>query len=239
VRYLAFATDYDGTLAHDSRVDEATLAGLERLHGSGRRLILVTGRELEELLRVFPRVDLFDRVVAENGALLYRPDTRAEQVLGERPSAKFIEALRKRGVGPISVGRVIVATWEPHQADVLDVIRELGLELEVIFNKGAVMVLPTGINKATGLAAALAELRLSAQHTVGIGDGENDHAFLDACACGVAVSNALPTLKNRADFVTSADHGAGVVELIDRIIANDLVDLTPRPDRYSNENTRD
>ena len=50
-----------------------------------------------------------------------------------------------------------MATWEPHQATVLDVIKKLGLELEIIFNKGAVMILPSGINKATGLAAALAE----------------------------------------------------------------------------------
>jgi hypothetical protein len=46
-----------------------------------------------------------------------------------------------------------VATWEPHQATVLEAIRELGLEHHIIFNKGAVMVLPPGINKAAGLEA--------------------------------------------------------------------------------------
>ena len=69
MRYLALATDYDGTLAKDGRVDEPTLEALERFRDSGRRLILVTGRELDELLEVFPQVDLFERVVAENGAL--------------------------------------------------------------------------------------------------------------------------------------------------------------------------
>jgi hypothetical protein len=52
--------------------------------------------------------------------------------------------LIERGVGPISVGRVIVATWEPHENTVLKTIRDCGLELQVIFNKGAVMVLPAG-----------------------------------------------------------------------------------------------
>src|SRR5579864_9049189 len=134
MRYLALCCDYDGTLAHDGRVDSATLAGLERLLASGRRLVLVTGRELPDLQATFPRLDLFERVVAENGALLVRPAAREEKPLAERPPDKFIDLLRRRGVGPISVGRVIVATWRPHENAVLQAIRELGLELQVIFN---------------------------------------------------------------------------------------------------------
>jgi hypothetical protein len=70
----------------------------------------------------------------------------------------------------------------------------------------------------------LRDLQLSAHNVAGIGDAENDHAFLDLCECSVAVSNALGPLKERADIVTAGDHGAGVVELIDRMIANDLAD---------------
>src|SRR5207253_738882 len=81
MRYLALATDYDGTLAHDGRVDDAAVKALERLRESGRRLLLVTGRELEELLAICPRIELFDRIVAENGALLYRPKGREEKAL--------------------------------------------------------------------------------------------------------------------------------------------------------------
>ncbi|MEH2119451.1 hypothetical protein [Nostoc sp.] len=66
--------------------------------------------------------------------------------------------LRDRQVKPLSVGRVIVATWHPQETIVLETIRQMGLELQVILNKGAVMVLPSGINKATGLAAALDEM---------------------------------------------------------------------------------
>ena len=89
-----------------------------------------------------------------------------------REAASSAASRRCRSAGPI------VATWEPHETVVLEAIHELGLELQIIFNKGAVMVLPSGVNKATGLAAALEELRLSAHNVVGIGDAENDHAFL-------------------------------------------------------------
>jgi len=232
MRYHVLATDYDGTLAHDGRVDKPTLEALQRIKESGRTLVLVTGRELDELLDVFPELDIFHRVVAENGALLYRPAEREEQTLAEPPPAEFVERLKARGVGPISVGRVIVATWEPHQSAVLDVVREMGLELQVIFNKGAVMVLPSGVNKATGLDAALRDLGLSAHNVVGIGDAENDHAFLASSECAVAVSNALDVLKERADWTTSRDHGAGVVELIERLEADDLAEFEPRLTRH-------
>jgi Mrp family chromosome partitioning ATPase len=105
---------------------------------------------------------------------------------------------------------------------VLEAIRDSGLELQVIFNKGAVMVLPDGVNKATGLAAALDVMELSPRNVVGIGDAENDHAFLRMCECSVAVANALATVKETAGLVTSKARGEGVEELIDLLIETDL-----------------
>lgn len=233
MRYHVLACDYDGTLASNGAVDEKTMEALNRLRQSGRKLVMVTGRELEDLMRVFPHTEIFERVVAENGALLYRPDSREEVVLGEQPDDEFIRLLREKGVSPLSVGRAIVATWEPRETTVLEAIRELGLEWQIIFNKGAVMVLPSGINKATGFAAALTEMGLSAHNAVGVGDAENDHSFLSLCECSVAVSNALPLVKERADFVTRSDHGSGVVELIERILASDLEELEPRLERHN------
>jgi len=233
MRYHALACDYDGTIAHHGRVDDETVAALGRLRDTGRRLILVTGRELQDLLAICPHVELFDRVVAENGAVVYRPDTREEKLLGEPPPEPFVRALRERDVSPIAVGRVIVATWKPHETTVLEVIRDLGLELHVTFNKDAVMVLPAGLSKATGLAEALRELGLSAHNVVGVGDAENDHAFLRLCECRVAVANALPMLKATADLVTRRDDGAGVRELIERLIADDLRDVEPRLGRHN------
>jgi HAD superfamily hydrolase (TIGR01484 family) len=224
MRYQILATDYDGTLAADGHVDEPTLAALERLLATGRRLILVTGRELPEILELFPRIDLFEWVVAENGALLYRPGTREERPLAPPPSEKLLRRLRNGGVAPLSTGRVIVATREPNEKAVLEAIRDLGLEMQVIFNKGAVMVLPAGINKATGLTAVLKEMGLSAHNAVGVGDAENDHAFLRLCEFSAAVANALPAVKETAHLVTANHHGAGVAELIDALVATDLHD---------------
>lgn len=232
---LALATDYDGTVAHDGVVDAGTLAALERLKDSGRKLILITGRELDDLLRAFKPVKLFDRVVAENGALLYRPETGVETVLGQAPPPAFVETLRQE-IGPhVSTGRVVVATWVPHQTTVLRTIQDMGLDLQVIFNKEAVMVLPSGMDKASGLAAALRELGLAPHNVVGVGDAENDHAFLALCGCSAAVSNAVPWLKERVDLVTAGDHGRGVAELIERIRATDRCELEQSTNGRSHE----
>jgi hydroxymethylpyrimidine pyrophosphatase-like HAD family hydrolase len=126
------------------------------------------------------------------------------------------------GVSPISVGHVIVATWEPHQAAVLETIKEQGLDLQIIFNKGAVMILPAGVNKATGLEAALNHFKIKPAEVVAVGDAENDHAMLEMCHFPVAVANALPSVQKHAKHVTKAERGEGVTELIDMILKPDF-----------------
>jgi HAD superfamily hydrolase (TIGR01484 family) len=215
--WCALAMDFDGTVATDGVIDEPTITALQKFRHDGAKLILVTGRELGDFALIKTPLELFDLVVAENGGVLFNPRTGAERILARPPDQKLIDELRRRGVDQLSVGRVILATWEPHEHIVLEVIKELGVGYNVIFNKGAVMLLPAGIDKAVGLRAALVELKLEADCVIGVGDAENDHAFLELCGLAVAVSNAIPALKAAADLVTSADRGRGVTELLHRI----------------------
>lgn len=238
MQYLALACDFDQTLANQGLAAASTLTALERLRASGRKLILVTGRQLDDLLRVFPEAALFERVVAENGAVLHRPATAETTLLAASPPEVFLRALRRRGVEPLSIGAVIVASSEPQDEAILTIIRELGLELQLIYNKGAVMILPSGVNKGTGLLAALDELSLSPRNTVGIGDAENDHALLSVCGCGIAVANSIPTLIDRADFTTVQSNGKGVEEIVDKLLADDLRGIPNRLSRGSHPTGR-
>lgn len=198
MRYLALVSDYDGTLATHGRMGAGTVAAVERLRASGRRAILVTGRRLDDLQSVCPHLHLFDYVVAENGGVLHAPHTRETTPLGMPPPAKFIERLKSLGVDRVEAGQVVVATWVPHHTTVLQVIQEMGLELLIIFNREAVMVLPAGVNKCSGLDYALRKLGLSFHEAVGVGDAENDHSFLARCECAVAVANAVPSIRQLA-----------------------------------------
>ena len=209
MRFAAVAIDYDGTLAREGLVDTATVAALEQVVASGRKFILVTGRMLRELLPLFPQSRSAPESSLENGAVLYRPATRDQRLLADPASAVLIDTLKRKGVTPLDVGDSIIATVRPHEVPIMEAIRDLGLEHHVIFNRESVMVLPPGINKATGLAAALDELQLSPHEVVGIGDSENDHALFQASELAVAVASAVPTLRDAADWVTTQSNGAG------------------------------
>lgn len=218
----ALATDFDGTLAMHGEVTDATLAALTRLQASGRKLVMVTGRELPDLIRVFPRLAMFDMVVAENGALLYRPDLAVARPLADPPPQSLIEALNRRRVAPLSIGQVIVATLRAFETPVADALEELGLDWRMILNKDSIMCLPPGVDKASGLEAAAREMDLELAQVLGVGDAENDVAFFARCGVAAAVANALPQVKAAAHVVTEAEAGAGVEWLIDRVLDGTL-----------------
>ncbi len=217
-----FCFDYDETVAVDGIVSPLVLEALRKLKASGRKLVLVTGRIMPDLLRKFTGIKLCDLIVAENGGTLYNPETLEEKSLTASPPDQFVKALEAEYV-PFYIGRTIVASKVPHEKIILRVIRMLGIEYQIIFNKGSLMMLPSGVNKATGLMAALAALRVPTKSVAGIGDGENDHAFLSMCGLSAAVQNAVPSLKSEVDLVTTQDNGAGVTEFIGLILSNTLV----------------
>ena len=226
------AVDYDGTIAEHGRVSPTTAAALQRVRDSGRKLMLVTGRLLPDLRRVCPDLDeMFDAVVAENGALVYFPARREVRTLGAVPEPALLEALQRRRV-PFDLGSSIVATHETFAAAALEAIREAGVERTLVFNKGALMLLPGGVTKGTGLSAALTALELSPHNLIGIGDAENDHAFLAMCEGAVAMADAVAALRERADHVTRGGAGAGVVEFIEEHVLTDAVDFIPRLGRH-------
>lgn len=217
-KFTALATDYDGTIARHGEVSASTFRALSRWKDAGRKLLLVTGRELPDLFKVCPFTAAFDRIVAENGALLLNPSSGEQRLLAPEPPKDFVDYLRLKGVSPLSVGRTIVATTENFHGVILEAIEKLGIKWKVVLNKGALMVLPHNVDKTTGLTAALQELSISPADTVAVGDAENDHVFLVFCGYSAAVANALPFLKKQVHYVTSQSHGAGVEELIDRML---------------------
>ena len=221
----AFACDYDGTIATEGRVPAPVVDALEELREAGWSLLLVTGRREDDLTTVFPAASRFTRLVLENGAVVVDPATGEAEVLGRRPPDGFANRLRERGVAPLSIGRVIVASTTPHEQAMRDAIHDLGLDLHLVLNRESVMALPSAVTKATGLDAALRRLKIPWDRVVGVGDAENDEAFLARCGTSVAVANALPALRERVDAVTRLPEGAGVVEIVRRLRSGDLAGL--------------
>jgi HAD superfamily hydrolase (TIGR01484 family) len=208
---LAF--DYDGTVATDGFVIPPTLEALEALLASGRKLILATGRQLTDLFKIFPQLTLFAWVIAENGAVVYETATGESEILGQPPPEEFLRALDERGIEPVSTGQAIVATTSNHAKALSALIRSMDLPHHVVLNKDSAMVLPDGVNKGSGLQWVLHRLDVSEQEVIGIGDGENDVDLFRASGVRVAVANAVPELKEMADWVTPEPAGIGVEQL--------------------------
>jgi hydroxymethylpyrimidine pyrophosphatase-like HAD family hydrolase/archaellum biogenesis ATPase FlaH len=227
MRYLALATDYDGTLASSGKVKPSTVEAILKLKASGRRAMLVTGRRLQNLQDVFPEYELFDYIICENGAVVYQPSSQRKEFLADPLPDRFIERLGRIGIQPLEVGEIILSTHSRYKESVLNAIYELGLEAQLTFNGESTMVLPQGISKATGMERALQRMGLSFHEVVGIGDSANDHSLLRNCECPIAVANAVATIKESAVYVTRCQSGDGVEEIISELLQNDLAPLAP------------
>lgn len=208
--WRALAADYDGTLADRGRIDDDTAEALRRWRASGRRLILVTGRRWEELRQICAHVDLFDRVVAENGALLGRPETGELRPLAGPVPPALRTAIEALDITPLAFGHAIIAFREPAEAAVRAVLDSLGLDYRISANKRERMALPAGIDKGSGLRAAIDELALRFEDLAGVGDAENDLPFLGRCGRSLAVANALPGVKQAVDEILADERGQGV-----------------------------
>ena len=209
--FRVVALDFDGTLA-DGPIACDTLAALGEARSRGIRVILVTGRIMHELRAVFPEVDnVFDAIVAENGAVVIVPAVRGP-LMASIPLA-VSEALTARGVAHRN-GQVLVACGADDEPVALEVIRQLGLDCQLVRNRGELMILPAGVTKGTGLLDALGSLGYSRHNTIGVGDAENDHSLIDVCEIGVAVANAVDALRVHADVVLDRPDGQGVAGLL-------------------------
>jgi hydroxymethylpyrimidine pyrophosphatase-like HAD family hydrolase len=217
--YRLIASDFDGTLTTDHYLNEKVQAALRRWKDAGYSLVLITGRTLGKVMQQVIEHDLFDMLVLENGGLIVDPKSGGEYLLGAAPSPALVQLLREKGVDPVHVGRSIISVHRPFEAEVLAAMHTLQSSWQVIPNKRSVMLLPPGIDKVSGLHAALDMLHIPLEEVVGVGDAENDETFLRICGYSVAVANALPELQQQVHYVTQHEYGEGVVELIDKLLA--------------------
>lgn len=206
--FHAVAVDYDGTLSRGPRPTFEALNAVAAVRDRGYKVVLVTGRILAELRADFPDVDQhFDCIVGENGAVL--SSRQGTRLLTSPVDTSLEHDLLTQGI-PVRRGEVLLALDSIHDELVTSVIDRLGLECQIVRNRGALMVLPAGVNKGSGLSDALADLGISPHNTVGIGDAENDHSLLEVCEIGVAVGDAVPSLRARADLVLPGEDGWAV-----------------------------
>jgi len=222
VNFKVLACDYDGTLASEDRIGAEALAALGQARMAGMRLVLVTGRTFFELLRVCEPLDLFDAVVAENGGVLYFPATGIIREQGPLPSPLLLAELDRRGIF-FQVGRVIIGTARADEEAVRAALAATWVNLELVYNRGALMLLPKGVSKGAGVRQAIRSLGLSFHDVLAFGDAENDVDLFEACGWTGCPADAVPTLKERADWVFPGEDGTAIARAIVGPILNNLL----------------
>jgi hydroxymethylpyrimidine pyrophosphatase-like HAD family hydrolase len=112
----------------------------------------------------------------------------------------------------------------------MQVIRRFNMDWNTVRNRDDLLVLPRGINKASGLAGVLQGAGIPPELVAAIGDAENDISMIEFCGLGVAVGNAVPELKEVAKLVTRGHSGQGVVELAEQILNDKQLPFRARLD---------
>ena len=210
--FQVVAVDLDGTLTSRGEVSAKALDAIDHARSNGLVAVLVTGRIGAELNAEFPQIaEHVDALVLENGAVIVIEGKA--RALSASVEDGLVDALTARGV-PHRRGEVLLAIDGMHAATVVEVIGELGLDYQVVWNRAAMMVLPAGITKGTGLGAVLAEMHLSPHNTVAVGDAENDLSLFGMAEIGAAVANAIPSVRQHADLVLDQADGDGIVDLL-------------------------
>jgi phosphoglycolate phosphatase (TIGR01487 family) len=211
--FAAIACDYDGTVATHDRIAPDVVAALRAVRGHGVRLILVTGRTFFELTRVCEHLDLFDVVIAENGGVLFVPAEQAIRDLAPPPPLRLLAELDRRGV-QYQVGRTIVDTFRSDEARIRDAMAAAGVQLVLVPNRAALMLLAPGVSKGSGVQHAIRRLGLSHHDVLGIGDAENDLDLFAVCGWSACPGNAVEEVKNGVDWVFPGDNGGSVARAL-------------------------
>ena len=160
--------------------------------------------------------------------------------------ARFIDHMEDYGISP-ELSKMVHSTREI-VPDVAEAVRALGATVEKInyffgdmeerrrakealLARGDVLVsasFPTNLEiNALGASKGEAILRL-AEHlglrpdqTMGFGDGENDISMMRLAGIGVAMGNAMETVKAEANVITGTNDADGVADAIERLVLRD------------------
>ena len=83
---------------------------------------------------------------------------------------------------------------------------------------GAIDLVRTGVNKATGLKDLCERLNADPAGILAFGDGENDMEMLRYAGWGVAMSNAPEVVRNAADEVIGSNEEQAVLDYLEHLL---------------------
>jgi hydroxymethylpyrimidine pyrophosphatase-like HAD family hydrolase len=84
-------------------------------------------------------------------------------------------------------------------------------------------ILPPGENKAAGLRRLAELLGIKTAEIIALGDGDNDDVMLDLAGLGIAVANATPACKSKADIIIESNDNDGPARFLEGLMKAELI----------------
>lgn len=215
MQFRALAVADDVLVAAGGEASTEGLEALARMRRAGRRIVLVTWRELERCMSALPTLDAFDAIVAEGGAVLYLASPPTEHPLAPSLPRSLHAQLVTWGLREPTYGRIAITARLADARSVPAVtarLRRAGFDAGFDVARGELTVIPAGVNVATGARVAFEHLGCAPSYSIGVARGAHASFLFAACGYRVAVADATPLLRASADHVTRAPCAAGIVE---------------------------
>ncbi len=77
-------------------------------------------------------------------------------------------------------------------------------------------IVRSGLSKAVGLERVCASFDIPAKNVIAFGDEDNDIEMLQFAGTGVAMSNAIPQLKEVANTITLSNEEDGIAHFLEK-----------------------
>ncbi len=189
------AIDMDGTLLlPDHTISPAVKAAIAAARERGVNVVLTTGRPyagVHSYLKELHMEQPGDYCITYNGALVQKAgdgSTVAQTALSY-DDYRFLEQLSRE------VGYTVLKS-APYFLEILD----------------------KRVNKGTGVKSLADALGIKPEEIMAIGDQENDIAMIEFAGVGVAMDNAIPAVKEAANFITKSNLEDGVAFAIEKYV---------------------
>jgi HAD superfamily hydrolase (TIGR01484 family) len=246
MNYKAIILDLDDTtVLHGKenlpspRVTAAIAEARERIH-----VCIATARTLKDATPVVSHLSLSGPCVFTNGTQIYDPVKKEivhEVLLPKETIPKVYEICQKLHVTSMlyngeedvlakdptpdtKVLSIYIPQIEPEKADaVVDALKVLpGVNVQKLnaWDKRYMSIDVTNekASKLHGIVEVARILDIKTDDIIGVGDGYNDFPLLMACGLKIAMGNAVPELKEIADFVAPSVYDDGVATVIEKFV---------------------
>jgi hypothetical protein len=213
-RPAAIVCDVDGTITdQEKRLGPEVVEALRAVEARGVPVILCTGNVLPIAHGLRLAIGLTGPVVAENGAMMMH-DGKITQFGHRKNVEPAYRHLREHHPAQL----LVTDRWREGEiaikmCDVEEIKRLLaGFDVRVEATGFAVHLMEPHLSKGVGARKACELVGIDPSRAAAIGDNENDLTVFDVVGYRIAVGNATPGLKARADYVSPREFGQGVAD---------------------------